>query len=302
MEFNKISLAAKERVQAFTDIWRLELSDLSFANMFIWRYSHNIEFCVEDDVLYIKLCHRNYPCFFFVPLPRDKNASLKEPLKKLEDYSQGIGEPLRVKSATKEQKEKIERDCPDTYVFTSDPGRFDYVYNTRDLIELKGKKFHGKRNHINKFLSMYSHEYIELTPDHVEECIHVYTSWAEKKGAVGMDIEDEWRSLTEALNNFTELDMVGGAVLIDGAIRAFTLGERLNEDMALIHIEKGDTDFNGVFTAINQSFIQHAFPDTKFINREEDMGLEGLRKAKRSYNPVRMVEKFDFKLKGETRE
>lgn len=302
MDFSSISLAAKDRIKEFTDVWQLELSDLSFANMFIWRFSHNIEFCVEDDVLYIKLCHRRYPCFFFTPLPLDKEAPLGEPLDRLRKFTESIGEPLRVKSATREQMEKIERECPGKYVFTSDEGRFDYIYETRSLIELKGKKLHGKRNHINRFLSLYDHEYIELRPEHVEECISVYTRWAEKKDAAGLDIEDEWRSLTEALNNFEALDLKGGAIRIDGAIQAFTLGERLNREMALIHIEKGNTDYDGVFPVINQAFAQAAFSDTLYINREEDMGLEGLRRAKRSYRPVRLVEKFDLKLKGETRE
>ncbi len=157
MDFTSISLAAREQIRTFAEAWQLELSDLSFANMFIWRYSHNIEYCIEDDVLYVKLCHRRFPCFFFVPLPLSKERSLAGPLMRLREYSASLDEPLRVKSATEEQKAKIERDCPDMFDFTYDEGRFDYVYNTRDLIELRGKKYHGKRNHINRFLSLYDH-------------------------------------------------------------------------------------------------------------------------------------------------
>lgn len=302
MDFTRITLAASETIKEFTSVWQLELSDLSFANMFIWRDSHNIEYCVEDDVLYIKLCHRRYPCFFFVPLMLDPERSLLEPLDKLRKYSSSIDEPLRVKSATEEQKSKIEMDCPDKYGFTFDEGRFDYVYNTRDLIELKGKKYHGKRNHVNRFMSLYDYEYMPLGAEHVEECIGVYTAWAEKKGVVGLDVEDEWRSVTEALYHFEELGLRGGAIRVDNAIQAFTLGEQLNSDMALIHIEKGNTDYEGIFSAINQMFLETEFSSTRYVNREEDLGIEGLRKAKRSYRPVRMVRKYDLKLKGETRE
>ena len=302
MDFTRISLAAHDTIKEFTDVWQLELSDLSFANMFVWRYSHNIEYYVEDDVLYIKLCHRRFPCFFFVPLPMDRHLSFQGPLEKLREYSGSIGEPLRVKSATEEQKAGIERDCPDMFDFTSDEGRFDYVYNTRDLIELKGKKYHGKRNHINRFISLYNYEYAPLSPGDVEECIGLYTRWVEKKGIVGLDVEDEWRSLTEAMYHFEELGLKGGVIKVDGAIQAFTLGEQTTRNMALIHIEKGDTDYEGIFTMINRMFVETEFSHTEFINREEDLGIEGLRKAKRSYRPVRMIDKYDLKEKGETRE
>lgn len=302
MDFTSISLAAREQIRTFAEAWQLGLSDLSFANMFIWRYSHNIEYCIEDDVLYVKLCHRRFPCFFFVPLPLSKERSLRGPLMRLREYSASLDEPLRVKSATEEQKAKIERDCPDMFDFTYDEGRFDYVYNTRDLIELRGKKYHGKRNHINRFLSLYDHTYAPLTKEHVEGCIKVFTDWVEKKGIVGPDVEDEWRSVTEALFHFEELGLKGGVIEIDGAVQAFTLGEQLTADTALIHIEKGNTAYDGIFAVINQKFIETEFAHTRFVNREEDLGIEGLRKAKRSYRPVRMVNKYDLKLRGETRE
>ena len=302
MDFTRISLAARDRIRTFTDAWRLELSDLSFANMFIWRYSHNIEYCIEDDVLYVNLCHRQYPCFFFVPLPLDKGRSLMGPLERIREYSASLGEPLRVKSATEEQKAKIERDCPGLFDFTFDEGRFDYIYNTRDLVELKGKKYHGKRNHINRFLSHYDSEYAPLAKEHVEACIGVFTGWVQKTGVVGLDVEDEWRSVTEVLFHFGELGLQGGVIQVDGAVQAFTLGERLTEDTALIHIEKGNTDYDGIFTMMNQKFVEAEYSHTRFINREEDLGVDGLRKAKHSYHPVRMVRKYDLKLRGETRE
>lgn len=302
MDFARISLAAHDTIKEFTDDWKLELSDLSFANMFIWRYSHNIETCIEDDVLYIKLCHRRFPCFFFVPLMLDRNRSFLRPLDRLTEYTRSIGEPLRVKSATEEQKAKIEQDCPGMFDFTYDEGRFDYVYNTRDLIELKGKKYHGKRNHINRFMSLYNYAYAALEPRHVEECIGVYTGWVEKKGIIGLDVEDEWRSVTEALYHFEELGLKGGVIKVDGAIQAFTLGEQLTGETALIHIEKGNTDCEGIFAMINRAFLETEFSHTRFVNREEDLGIEGLRRAKRSYRPVKMIEKYDLKVKGETRE
>ncbi|MFZ5975984.1 MAG: DUF2156 domain-containing protein [Bacillota bacterium] len=302
MDFTRISLAAHEPIKEFTDVWQLELSDLSFANMFIWRYSHNIEYCIENDVLYIKLCHRRFPCFFFVPLTLNRQRSIRGPLDRLREYTDSIGEPLRVKSATVEQKAKIEQDCPDMFDFTYDEGRFDYVYNTRDLIELKGKKYHGKRNHINRFMSLYNYAYATLEPGDVEECIGVYTDWVEKKGIVGLDVEDEWRSVTEALYHFEQLRLKGGVIRVDGAIQAFTLGEQLTRDTALIHIEKGNTECEGIFAMMNRAFAEAEFSHTLFINREEDLGIEGLRKAKRSYRPVKMIEKYDLKVKGETRE
>lgn len=303
LEFYELTLSDKEMIQAYTRRWNLELADLSFPNMYMWRLSHNIRFCIEEEVLYVTLCHRKAPCFFFVPLPWDTNASLEIPLKKLEEYSASLGEPLRVKSATQAQREKIDADCPGCYEWYWDEGTFDYVYRQEDLAELRGKKYHGKRNHIKQFLAKYPQaEYLPLQPEHVDACLQLYSDWAQKKADTLDDsVEDEWLSVNEALRNFQALGLIGGVVMVDGELQAFTVGELLTPSLGLTHIEKANVDMHGLFPYINQQLARNEFKDMEFINREEDMGLVGLRKAKESYKPIKMIGKYSLRKAGETR-
>jgi hypothetical protein len=202
---------------------------------------------------------------------------------------------------TDEAIHKILEACPELYSMPTDIA-WDYVYSRESLSTLKGKKLHGKRNHINKFLSKYpDYEYKRLTPEMVEDCIALYDKWImEKDEETAKTLQTEKRSVLRALNNMEELDLIGGTIFIDNKLCAFTVGERLHPHMQLIHIEKGDTDYEGIFPMINQQYVLHECSDVELINREEDMGVEGMRKAKRSYQPIKMIEKHLISVKDLT--
>ncbi|MPM38567.1 hypothetical protein SDC9_85196 [bioreactor metagenome] len=136
------------------------------------------------------------------------------------------------------------------------------------------------------------YEYKKLEPSMVRKCMEVYDEWKEGKDLSPEEFSNERRSVSLALENMEALGLTGGAILIDDAIKAFSIGERIREDVHLIHIEKADADINGLYTMINQQYILHECKDVEFINREEDMGVEGMRKAKRSYYPEYMVKKY----------
>ena len=125
-----------------------------------------------------------------------------------------------------------------------------------------------------------------------QSCIEVYDEWKEGKDLSSEEFANERRSVALALGNMEALGLIGGAILINGEIKAFCVGERIREDIQLIHIEKADADINGLFTMINQQYVLNECKDVKYINREEDMGVEGMRKAKRSYYPEYMVKKY----------
>jgi hypothetical protein len=188
------------------------------------------------------------------------------------------------------------------YDASCEPDRdfFDYVYSAEDLIGLRGKKFDGKRNHINRFRRSYTFEYEELAEEHISDCARIMRDRCVDNGCAclggAFDACDRIPSM-ELLAHFGELGCRGAVVRVNGRCEAFTVGEALNNDTAVIYIEKANAAFNGLYSFINQQFCERAWPGMAYINREEDEGIEGLRKAKLSYHPARLVEKFTVKCK-----
>lgn len=168
---------------------------------------------------------------------------------------------------------------------------WDYLYYTKDLIELRGRKYQQKRNHINRFRQFYHFSYHSFSPEDAPGCLDVFNQWAADKDG-GPDIEEEKSALREALRNFTLLPLKGGVLKVEGRIQAFAFGTQLNKDTALIHFEKANSAFSGIYAALNQFFVANEWPETRYINREDDMGLPGLRQAKKRYHPLRMIEKY----------
>jgi hypothetical protein len=179
----------------------------------------------------------------------------------------------------------------DKYKITPEREIWDYLYRTKDLIELRGRKYQQKRNHINRFRQDYQFSYNSLTPEDVQGCIELYHQWAaDKKNSP--EIEEERLALKEALENFSALALKGGVIRVEGKIQAFAIGSRLNKNTALIHFEKANPEFSGIYAAINQFFVKNEWPNTKYINREDDMGIPGLRQSKKRYHPLCMIEKY----------
>ena len=179
------------------------------------------------------------------------------------------------------------------YTSVLDRDNSDYVYSTLDLIQLSGRKYHRKKNHLNRFLKNYQFEYRDLDMELVECFIDMQEEWCQMKECVDKpDLLSEDYAINMALTHFEELDYRGGAIQIDYKIEAFSLGESLNTDTAVIHIEKANPDIPGLYSAINQFFCSNRWAEKEYINREQDMGIEGLRKAKESYHPHHMVNKY----------
>ena len=161
------------------------------------------------------------------------------------------------------------------------------------MISFAVKFFAWQGNHINKFKELYpNHSYEPLTADNIETIRPFIEDWYQKKAESDSSVLTEKTALENALANFEALELKGGILLVDGKVVAFTIGEQLNEDTALIHFEKADTDYQGAYPMMNQQFVQNAWSHLAYVNREDDMGIEGLRKAKLSYYPDLMVEMY----------
>jgi hypothetical protein len=189
------------------------------------------------------------------------------------------------------------RDRPE---FTITPTRdhFDYVYLSESLGKLAGRKYSKKRNHINQFLRYYEYDYQPLTPELVSGCIDLAEVWCEQRLCEeDISLQHEFCGISDALHNLDYLEMDGGTIVIDGKIQAFALGERLNNNVAVVHIEKANPEYRGIYPMMTREFSAHRWMNTvKYINREQDVGEPGLRRAKESYYPDHLVEKYEIRL------
>ena len=193
----------------------------------------------------------------------------------------------------KRETEIIEKIFPGKYEFIPDRNGFDYVYSGESLATLKGNKYHSKRNHISYFERTFNWEFDALTVDCIDECIAMNEKWYTLNVDKDREsIEDEREVLRLNFAHFEEIGGTGGVLRIDGEVVAFTFGERLNENTFVTHFEKAYSDIRGAYPMINQLFAQTLLTDYKYINREDDVGSEGLRSAKLSYHPEFLVEKF----------
>lgn len=296
MEFQSIDIQMKERVEHYTKPWRLQCSEYTFTNLYMWGKEECIRIAEQDGAMFfLSKCGADAP-FMFAPLTEDPNGDYASALAAAVDYFKSQGLTPCFRGISGPIKAAFER-CPG-YVLVEDRDDSDYVYSMESLLTLSGKKLHGKRNHINQFRAQYGDvfEYVPVTADMLDECMEVYCEWLAGKDAATPGVLGEKEAIRRILTHMHTLGVVGGGIRIDGKLAAFTLGEQIDEEIAVIHIEKADSNIPGLYTIINQQFVEHAWTHVKYINREEDMGIEGLRRAKLSYNPAFMIDKFRGRL------
>ena len=226
-------------------------------------------------------------------------GDLKPVLEKIIENARELGEPFMMLGVCVGTKDEIERIMPDKFNFVSNRDYADYIYLRSDLATLKGKKYQPKRNHINKFLRNYpDYEYKPITPELVSECLALEAEWCKANNCHEQEaLAAERQSLTYALNHFEQLGLTGGVLHVSGKIAAFTFGMPINNQTFDVCIEKANTEIEGAYTMINYEFVNHIPEQYIYINREEDLGIEGLRKAKMSYHPEILLEKCMATLK-----
>lgn len=182
---------------------------------------------------------------------------------------------------------------------TEDRDNADYVYRKDDLINLPGRKYDGKRNHLKNFYRNNDFEFIPVMPDMLPEIMEFQERWCRDRGCEDdLSLKNESAAVMEVLGSFEKLNVFGAVIKINGKIKAFTAASELNRDTAVVLFEKGDPEVRGIYQAINKEFCEKMLTKYIYVNREQDSGDEGLRKAKLSYNPDHLVSKYVVKLKG----
>lgn len=301
INFKAIELEDKPIFDKVFSEEKYEGAECTFTNLYMWRETYNITWTMEDDFVCIKTTFDGLT-YVLPPFPRYREGFF-DVLDKLIEYFKDHNLPFVMGGLTKDLIDYIEKNRPDTFNFEENEDLHDYVYDAQKLITLSGRKYHKKKNHVNAFKKEHGdYEYLDMTEELTKPCIEAAIEWCEKKECPPERKESiicERDALIEALKEFTYLGFKGGVIKIDGKVEAFTFGEPLNEEMVVIHVEKANPDIRGLYAVINQDFCKNNWQDMKYINREEDLGLEGLRKAKKSYRPVKMIEKYTIKLKEE---
>ncbi|NWG04328.1 MAG: DUF2156 domain-containing protein [Syntrophaceae bacterium] len=268
------------------------ISEFTFTNLFIWRDCYQTRISLFQKFLCL-LSDRGEISFFFPPIGEGDVVRCYQTLLQYLKEKERNPKILRVPEIT------VKTIHWESFGMKAewDRGQSDYVYLIRDLIELKGRKYHRKRNHIKQFQEKYSYQYIPLTPDWIPQCLQLQTEWCDLRHCeASPGLLNESVAIKEAFTHFEKLGVQGGIILIHGKVEAFTLGEPLNQDTVVIHIEKANPSYEGLYPTINQSFLEHQWSGYTYVNREQDLGEEGLRKAKESYFPDHLVNKYTVTL------
>ena len=255
-----------------------QASDYSFVNLFGWAQAYGLELAFTGELALIRDKHG---CFW-APVGDWTQVDWRGLLETGDSFARVPAELVAIWRGQ-------------DLAFTAEPARehFDYLYKASELIELKGNRYHKKKNLLSQFTKNYVYEYAELTPDIIPNLIDAQFSWCQYhdcESDSGLDAEQD--AIMRVLDHWRDLEgLRGGAIIVDGEVAAFTVAEAYSTDGLIIHFEKGLPAYKGIYQAINQQFLSHN-PGFATVNREQDLGDEGLRKAKLSYLPSGYVEKF----------
>jgi len=269
--------------------------EYNFANLLAWSRAYNQRFVRWEDFLLLRLENEGGCCYLW-PAGEDEE---KQAVEELSADATERGCRLRLSGIVAEDKDKLEIWFPGRFEVHPDRNAFDYCYDIDKMCDLTGKKLHGKRNHINRFLEnnegRWSFE--PMTKQVLAECLEMEAEWRRRSGEVLAEGETapETRALLTAVQYFNELGMDGGVLRVYGEVVAFAMGRLLCEDTYDIQFEKAYGELQGAYPMIGREFarlIRNKYPSVRWLNREDDMGVEGLRKAKESYYPDLMVEKY----------
>lgn len=291
-QFKDLSLEEKPLLdEAFRRFPPL-ISEFTFTNLFIWRHAYQIKISRFKNFLCL-LADKEENSFFFPPIGE---GDVVECFRILLQYLGKKGISPKISRVPETMIAPIDWKEEDLLA-NLDRDQSDYIYLTEDLIKLEGRKYHRKRNHIKQFKEKYSYQYIPLASEWISECLRLETEWCDLRHCeTTPGLLNESLAIKEAFTHFDLLGMKGGAILINGKVEAFTLGEPLNGDTVVIHIEKANPSYEGLYTLINQAFLEKQWSGYTYVNREQDLGEEGLKKAKESYFPHHRVNKYTVTL------
>lgn len=262
--------------------------ELSEINLILWQEIYDFTFCIYDNILFTKNCIHGETSF---GLPFCKN--MRKAINYLKNYCLENNLPLVIFAGQGERFDLFTKEYGDSFNFNFIRDSFEYLYDQRDLAELSGKKYHSKRNHISSFNRKYNWSFETLSCENKNEVKEMLNQWYnENSEKYNENMKAEHHGLFYILENDLYRNYIGGVLRVDGQVAAVTLGCKINNNIFDVNVEKALQKYEGAYAMINNIFTKTMLAQFSLINREEDMGIEGLRRAKLSYKPKIILEKF----------
>lgn len=298
INFKSVEISDKKWMDELLAISNFSGCHHNFTNIFAWSKIYNKKVAKVKNALIVKGGEeKDQQRYFFPAGTQDVQAVIEE----IKEDAKDCGHDVVFVGLSPENIEVLEQFFPGDFKYKKDRDSFDYVYLIEKMVSLTGKKLSAKRNHINSFKRDNNWSFELITADNLDECFEMNEQWCIINGCYDDDeLYQEACAVRRCFKNFFELKLEGGFIRADGKIVAYTMGERLNSDTYVIHVEKAFGDVRGAYPMINREFMEYIskeYPELVYVNREEDVGDPGLRKAKKSYYPEKMEKKYTGYLK-----
>ena len=286
LNFEPISIDLQDRYVKYFSRVSQKGSDYSFINLWGWAEAYGLLWAWDEDLVWIRQTRPNE--IMWAPVGAWDRIDWDHRFDQFESeppFFTRLPEPL---------VEYWKRRNVNPYHFEEERGNWDYLYSVPELISLKGNRFHKKKNLLNQFLKKYNFRYIPIDPGWTEEALRMQNNWCAWRDCESSEMLDAENQVIEKILKYWEKlsNILGGAILIEGKMAAYTVGELLDNDTLVIHFEKGNQEYQGIYQAINQIFLSHQENRFQVVNREQDLDDPGLRKAKLSYNPIGYIRKY----------
>ena len=262
----------------------------NFTNLFMWAMYDRITYIETNGFIVPIFQHALTPPSALFPVGA---GDFKKAVHTVGEYLKSRGCTPVFRQLSAEMKKKLESAFPGSFEFIPNRDSSDYIYETAKMISHSGKKLHSKKNHLNYFRNNYDFTYSPITEDDIEDCRSLFLRWQGSKDTGDKFIDDSIEATNRILDNYAALGVRGGCIRVGGELAAFSIGEQTCPDMALIHLEVASGELRGAFNIINQQFCEHEWSELSYVNREEDMGLAGLRQAKLAYAPCEISECYN---------
>lgn len=289
VDFKSVGLEDREVLTSLIRPTERRDNNLSFANLCCWQFLTCSSYAMIDDRLVLRFCFPDSMTVY--TLPQGEKAG-KEAIRRLAMQAKEEDLPLYLYGIVSEMYRQLEDSFPGVFEYREERDHFDYLYYRKDLAALRGKDYQPKRNHVNKFRKTYDYRFTPMTAEMVPDCLKMYEQWCiDRRCEEDESLDFERQALIYGMEHFRELKLEGGVIWVEGKVIAFTFGAPVNHDTFCVHAEKALNAFEGAYNAINQEFACHLSESYVYLNREEDLGVSGLRKAKLSYRPVLLLEK-----------
>ena len=289
LEFKDIELEDKVWVDELLSYSDFRGAEYCFTTLFAWSKIYKTEIGRYKDFLLIRSkSERGYN--YIYPAGR---GDLNGLIALMVEDSEGLQPKFALMSIPEDKQGFLDSLYPDRFELSSNRDVYDYIYDCSALISLVGKKYQSKRNFIARFKELDSWNYEPVTEDNIADCLAMNEEWCIENGcSQNPSMVEESCAVRRMLFNFSTLKLKGGMLRLGGKVVAYTIGEKINSDTFIVHVEKAFASIKGAYPMINREFLAHEASNLTYVNREDDTGDEGLRRAKLSYNPLFLIEKY----------